>query len=383
MKRILQHKLHILCLYFGLLLLCTSVSCHAPELQENKDLSGLGKTVQTQEPGNNHSESKKSNEDGTVKTEKPVSEEKPGVMTAELLDQKPNELGEIMILMYHEIGYLEAEWTRTPENFRRDLETLYEQGYRAVPLMDFVKGNIDIPAGTSPVVFTFDDGNKGNFYYEENESELKPASDCAVGIMEDFYQEKPDFGLAATFFIYYPNPFRESQHIEKKLNYLVSKGFEIGNHTHGHADLSRLNSNEIQRELALHVQKTQEYVAKCEINSLALPYGSYPKKSSNFLLEGSFDGTAYKNEAVLLVGANPSVSPFHEKFNVSRLPRIRASEMKTEGVGLYDWLDYFQRHPDKRYVSDGDPRYVTAPKSHSNFLNEPALGEKKARFYPD
>jgi hypothetical protein len=33
----------------------------------------------------------------------------------------PNELGRIMILEYHKIDYPEAQWTRTPENFRRDL----------------------------------------------------------------------------------------------------------------------------------------------------------------------------------------------------------------------------------------------------------------------
>ena len=36
----------------------------------------------------------------------------------------PNELGRIMVLEYHKIDYPEERWTRTPENFRRDLETL-------------------------------------------------------------------------------------------------------------------------------------------------------------------------------------------------------------------------------------------------------------------
>ena len=33
----------------------------------------------------------------------------------------PNELGRVMILEYHKIDYPEERWTRTPENFRRDL----------------------------------------------------------------------------------------------------------------------------------------------------------------------------------------------------------------------------------------------------------------------
>ena len=39
------------------------------------------------------------------------------------LGLKPNEAGKIMVLMYHNIGEPEAEWVRTPANFRKDLET--------------------------------------------------------------------------------------------------------------------------------------------------------------------------------------------------------------------------------------------------------------------
>jgi len=35
-----------------------------------------------------------------------------------------------MILEYHKIDYPEAQWTRRPRTFRRDLETLYAKGYR-------------------------------------------------------------------------------------------------------------------------------------------------------------------------------------------------------------------------------------------------------------
>ena len=47
-----------------------------------------------------------------------------------------NELGRIMILEYHRIDYPEERWTRTPENFRRDLEWL------SVLPPDIVRGSI-------------------------------------------------------------------------------------------------------------------------------------------------------------------------------------------------------------------------------------------------
>lgn len=296
------------------------------------------------------------------------------------LGYKPNELGEIMILMYHEISYPEGEWRRTPENLRRDLETLYRLGYRAVSLTDAVRGNIHIPAGTSPVVLTFDDGNRGNFNYLE---QLVIDPDCAVAILESFAAEYPDFGLAATFFIYYPNPFRQPEYIQEKLSYLVKRGFEIGNHTYSHANLSRLSPEEIQKELALHIKKTREYLPGYDVNSLSLPYGAYPRQHPELVREGYFDGISYSHKSVLLVGAGPAPSPFHKKFDPYRLLRIRASEMKTEGVGLYDWLDYFEDNPHLRYISDGVPGYITAPKSLQEHLDESRTGGRIPRFYTD
>lgn len=295
----------------------------------------------------------------------------------------PNELGEIMILMYHEIGEPEGEWQRTPENFRRDLQTLYDEGYRLVSMNDVVRGEIDIPAGTSPVVLTLDDANQGNFNYLEQNGEVKLDPDCAVAILEEFYRDNPDFGLAATFYIYYPNPFRQQAYIEDKLNYLVEKGFEIGNHTYGHANLSRLDPTGIQRELALHQKYTEEYVPGYEVRSLALPYGASPREHAGLLLEGSYEGTKYQNEAVLLVGANPAPSPFHINFNPARLPRIRASEMNTEDVGMYDWLERLADNPQRRYVSDGNHETITIPQSRQDALDKSRTGNREIIIIDD
>ena len=55
-----------------------------------------------------------------------------------------------MILEYHKIDHPEARWTRTPENFKRDLQRLWERGYRTVALTDYLDGKIALPAGTTP-----------------------------------------------------------------------------------------------------------------------------------------------------------------------------------------------------------------------------------------
>ena len=80
-------------------------------------------------------------------------------------DPRANELGRVMILEYHKIDYPEERWTRTPENFRRDLEALYARGYRLQSLNDLLDGKITVGAGFTPVVLTFDDSSPGQFRY--------------------------------------------------------------------------------------------------------------------------------------------------------------------------------------------------------------------------
>ena len=71
---------------------------------------------------------------------------------------KPNELGKVMIIMYHDISKTEGEWSRHYDNFRQDLETFYEKGYRLISIKSFLDNDINIPRGCSPMILTFDDG---------------------------------------------------------------------------------------------------------------------------------------------------------------------------------------------------------------------------------
>lgn len=293
---------------------------------------------------------------------------------------KPNELGQVMILMYHGIGNKEDEWTRTPENFRKDLEILYKKGYRLIGLRDLLDSNIDIPAGYTPVVITFDDGRKGQFKLVEKDGKLEVDKNSAVGILEDFYKEHPDFGFKATFFIYYPVPFEQKEYIEYKLKYLADKGFEIGNHTYNHDSLSKLDSEGIQKTLALNVFNTQKYLKDYSVDVLALPYGIMPRGIlANYVVSGEWNGVKYHNRAILLVGANPAYSPYDKRFNPYKLPRIRASEINTSKLGLYDWLKYFDEHPEMRYISDGDPNTITIPENLKDKLI--SLNGKKIVVY--
>ncbi len=57
-----------------------------------------------------------------------------------------------------------------------------------------------------------------------------------------------------------------------------------------------------------------------------------------------------------MVAGGAALSPFAKGFDPYHLPRIQAVERDIEG-----WLTYFERHPEDRYVSDGEPGTVTVP----------------------
>ncbi|MDW7651210.1 MAG: polysaccharide deacetylase family protein [Bacillota bacterium] len=305
--------------------------------------------------------------DGTTDSEQPSG--------PDLQDVRPNEAGGVMILMYHEVGGVEAEWTRSVDNFRADLETLYQNGYRPVHLRDFLRGNIDIPAGTSPFILTFDDGTAGQFRFSEVDGEWKLDPDCAVAVLLQMAEKYDDFTPAGTFYINYPLPFRQKNHIASKLELLVNWGFEIGNHAYNHENLRKISRDEAVKALAKHVKSTREILPGYKVNTLALPYGARPKDDSH-LARGEWGDTTYENLAILLVGANPAPSPFHQNFNPLSLPRVRA-----DGTELYRWLDYYKTNPHLRYISDGDPTTVTVPAENAELIDPLRLGDHTLQTY--
>lgn len=282
---------------------------------------------------------------------------------------KPNELGKIMVLMYHNIGENESTWVRTPDNFRKDLNALYEKGYRAISLNDYVSGNISTKAGFTPVVITFDDGNENNFRVFEENGEIKIDPNSAIGILEDFKKSHPDFDTTSTFFLN-SNIFNQPEYVDFKLNFLLDNGYDIGNHTLYHTDLSKSDKKTIQKAIAQEIDVINKYTKDYPINTLALPFGGKPQGEDYiYAVKGQYGSISYNNNAVLLVGWDPYKSPYHKDFDFSKIHRVRASETNVDNVGLYDWLNKFDENKQIRYISDGDPSTICIPENYKDVLN--------------
>ncbi len=283
----------------------------------------------------------------------------------------PNELGRIMILEYHLIGYPEADWRRTPDNFRQDLTMLYENGYYPVPLDDVVSGNLKVPAGKTPFVLTFDDSSQGQFRYLKQGDKLVIDPDCAVGIMEAFKKKHPDFPLTATFYVLPQikkglRLFGQEEYIKEKLEYLVSHGYEIGNHTYWHQNLGKTDDEGVQKQIALAVKDIQSYLPGYNVHSLALPLGVHPK-NRDLEHDGVYQGFKYHNDSILLVGSGTAPSPYSVDFNPYKLQRIQAGDT---AWGPKAYIKTLAKNPSLRYISDGIPGKITIPNGMKLKLNK-------------
>lgn len=294
-------------------------------------------------------------------------------------DVGANELGRVPVLMYH--GVVEepvTDWQVSPEEFRAEIAFLREHDYHPVRAVDLARGEMDVPAGKSPVVLTFDDTLPSQFAYDDS-GEVEP--DTAVGIMLDFADEHPDFPAVGTFFVT-DNLFKDPDRGRDMLAHLHDLGFELGNHTVGHANLGSLNVDGVRRQLALGAELIRETVPDAEVATLSLPLGRWPD-DREAAYSGSHDGASYDHDGVLLVGSHPADSPFHADFDARAIPRIRAQRGWDGGdpdfMSEY-WLQRLETEAVHKYVSDGDPDTISFPTDVSDTL-DPAHADR-ANPYP-
>jgi len=275
-----------------------------------------------------------------------------------------NEMGKVLVLMYHRITYPEARYQRTPENLRADLQRLYDEGYYPVNFIDLLHGLPDVPGGKKPVVITFDDSDITQFQVLADNT---IDADSAVGIILNFHQAHPtDWPTKATFFILgddrnnYYKIFGQSEFAQAKLKVLADLGMEIAGHTVSHADLSVTTAERIYWELAVSKHVLEELVPGYTVQTMAVPFGGFPY-TVDFLKSGQWGAYQYSYVGNAAAWGGPSPSPFAADFDSYRVPRMEVMD----DFFSY-WLDYYQAHPNEYYISDGDPTRLTYPQPLAN-----------------
>ncbi len=266
-----------------------------------------------------------------------------------------NELGVVPVLMYHQLSpHPAGDYDQTPEEFRAELERLFREGYRPITMAQYGSGEIDLPAGTHPVVLTFDDSTGSQVRFGDD-GILAP--DCAVAILQDVAAaQTPAVAPRATFYVN-NDPFAGDG---RALPWLAAHGYEIGAHTADHSNLGQLNADGVQRELVQNVRAITAAVPGIDVRTMALPLGVFPSDHA-LAAAGTWEGTAYRFDTVLLVGANPAPSPYGP-VDHGAVPRIRSGRGEVPFDSAY-WLDRLAADPAQRYTADGDPARISYPRA--------------------
>lgn len=294
-----------------------------------------------------------------------------------------NELGKVPVMMYHGIvnkkdsetvyigGNVDKDgYNRTTESFRKDLEFYYANGYRTIRLTDYVDGNINVEYGYSPIVITFDDGNENNLKVTglDVQGNIIIDENSAVGILEAFKKEHPDFNATATFFVN-GGLFNQSNYNDKILKWLVDNGYDVGNHTYNHDDLSKTTFDATQKTISQIYKRLDEIIPGKYVKIIALPFGApYNKSHANFsyVLNGTYDNYTYSTTAALRVGWEPEVSPFDKNFDKTYIKRCRAYDNNGKE---FDIKMVFDNLKNSRYISDGEVNRVIIPSGKLASLN--------------
>lgn len=267
---------------------------------------------------------------------------------------RPNPDGRVPILEYHLIADSDSRWGRSWRHFRQDLEMLYDRGYRPVTVSQLVDRKFDIPAGTSPVVFTFDDASPGQFRYIEHDGELVIDSTSAVGIWLAFHAAHPDWGNRATFCMlpaaaaghaFFGEKGIQGQKSSwrlKKVKFLADHGFELCDHTLWHADLAKYDDEVVQEQIARGAMAIDSAVPGYRVRTFALPLGVWPKNRA-LAQRGSWKDPKtglvyhYDFDAILEVSGGPNRSPNDPLFNPLSLRRVQVNGGELKRV--LDMLD--------------------------------------------
>ncbi|HXW01198.1 MAG TPA: polysaccharide deacetylase family protein, partial [Anaerolineae bacterium] len=270
-----------------------------------------------------------------------------------------NEMGKVIVLEYHHIGYPEQRYQRTPAHLRADLERLYQNGYYPVNFIEIIRGLPEVPPGKKPIALTFDDSDISQFRVLDD---LTIDGDSAVGILLNFHKQHPEeWPMRATFFVLgndngnHYSLFGQSDLAKEKMQVLVDLGMEIGSHTVSHADLSVATAERIYWELAVSQHVIEELVPGYKVQSLSVPFGGFPF-TLDFLKSGQWGDMSYSYAGNAAAWGGPTVSPFDSTFEPYHVSRLEVT-----ATSLDYWLTYFEQNPHAYYISDGDPNRLTFP----------------------
>lgn len=177
---------------------------------------------------------------------------------------------DISILMYHSISEDKTDpWAVSISSFRSEMEWLKKNNYKVVTLeqaCNYLNQN-KIPKKT--IVITFDDG--------------------CIDFLENAAPTLKEFGFSSTLFIpigvvggntYWEPPEKQKKVMDwSELKNILDLGHSIGSHGIMHKDLTKLDTEELKKELEESKNTLQEKL-KVVVKSFSYPWGKFTERET-------------------------------------------------------------------------------------------------------
>lgn len=180
-------------------------------------------------------------------------------------------LFDIPIINYHKI---EPQFdigltTRSPKQFRADLDTIEKEGFTPICFADIGSQS---PLPTKPIIITFDDAYH-SFYKWAFPELLKRNMRCVVYVPTAFIGKSNSWDVQTKSKKYFHMSMPE-------LKEIANAGIEIGSHTVNHQFLNGLNAPSLKNEFETSKQQLEDITGKA-ILSISYPFGKANRKVLN------------------------------------------------------------------------------------------------------
>jgi len=178
------------------------------------------------------------------------------------------------ILLYHHVAIspIESQYYIHPENFALQMKALDEWGYTPIPLSLLVKA---IEEGAKlpekPVVISFDDGR--------------------LDIYETAFPIMQEYDFPGVFYVISGGLGDEGLVGVVELQEMAAAGWEIGSHSHSHADLSKISGDASYREV-VSSREVLEDALGFPVRSFAYPFGTITEKAGQQVHIAEYESAA-------------------------------------------------------------------------------------------
>lgn len=256
--------------------------------------------------------------------------------------RKANAKGHVLVVMYHNFGPGESRYVRSYKNFKKDLQTFYDLGFRPVTMSQYLANDMALPPGASPVIITMDDSAPTQFQVD-GKGAIDP--NCGVGIWSKFAETHTDFPVKGTFYVLPPIMWMQHAWRHYKVRQLKAWGSELACHTWSHPSLRGLSDAAAEREYGRSLAFLSDL--GFDSPSLAFPYGIYPRHRS--VLKGfKYKGKRYKFSGAVTVNPELAPSPEYASQHPWEIPRIEA---RRGYMALDYWLADLKNEMSEFYVA--------------------------------